>query len=145
MADTGKPPAHWVVKAFTRLNVWIYKVSGGRFMNKFAGDSICLVTMTGAKSGKQRTIPLMYVPHGDNVILVASLAGSPNNPRWYHNLIAHPDIEVEEGGARRKLRARLADAAEKAALWPTCVEHYAPFEDYQKRTARDIPVFVCEP
>ena len=136
---------HWLVRAFTRVNVWLYQLSGGRLMNRYAGDPICLVTMTGAKSGKQRIVPLMYVPHDDKVILVASLAGAPQNPFWYHNLRAHPDIEVEYDGQRRKLRARIADSAEKAELWPICVQHYASFEDYQKRTTRDIPIFICEP
>lgn len=136
---------HWVVRAFTRVNVWLYKLSGGRLMNRYAGDPICLVTMTGAKSGKRRIVPLMYVPHGDNVILVASLAGAPQNPFWYHNLRAHPNIEVGYDGQRRNLRARIVDSTEKAELWPICVEHYASFEDYQKRTNRDIPIFICEP
>ena len=143
--NLGKPPPRWILKAFTRLNVWVYELSGGRLMNKLAGDEICLVSMTGAKSGKKRTIPLMYVPHGDKVILVASLGGAPKNPVWYHNLVAHPDITVNEGGKRRELRARRVDAEEKARLWPICVEHYAPYETYQQRTTRDIPVFICEP
>ena len=136
---------HWLIRAFTRVNVWLYQWSGGRLMNRYAGDPICLVTMTGAKSGKQRIVPLMYVPHGDDVILVASLAGAPQNPFWYHNLLAHPDVEVEYDGQRRKLRARVADNAEKAELWPVCVQHYAPFKDYQERTTRDIPIFICAP
>ncbi|MFV2089833.1 MAG: nitroreductase/quinone reductase family protein, partial [Pseudomonadales bacterium] len=62
--DSGQPPPKWVLKAFTRVNVWVYRLSGGRLMGKLAGDPICLVTMIGAKSGRQRTIPLMYVPDG---------------------------------------------------------------------------------
>lgn len=141
---TGQGPPRWL-KAFTRLNVWVYRLSGGRLMNSIAGDPICLVTMTGAKSGRRRTIPLMYVPYGEGVILVASQGGAPSHPAWYHNLLAHPDIEVEQGGQRRRLRARLADTDEKAKLWPICVEHYAPYEEYQQKTTRDIPLFVCEP
>ncbi|MEJ2088229.1 MAG: nitroreductase family deazaflavin-dependent oxidoreductase [Gammaproteobacteria bacterium] len=143
--DTGRPPPRWVLKAFTRLNVIVYRLSGGRLMNTLAGDPICLVTMTGARSGRSRTIPLMYIPDGDSVLLVASQGGAPTHPVWYHNLVAHPDIQVEEGGHRRSLRARLVGPEEKARLWRICVAHYAPYEDYQQRTDRDIPVFRCEP
>lgn len=143
--DTGQPPPRWVLKMFTKINVWVYRLSGGRLMNKLAGDPICLVTMTGARSGQRRTIPLMYVPDGDSVLLVASQGGAPTHPIWYHNLIAHPDIEIEEGGVKRALTAREVDAEEKLRLWPICVAHYAPYDDYQRRTDRNIPVFRCEP
>ena len=141
---TGVAP-HWVVRIFTRVNVWLYRLSGGRLMSRYGGAPICMVTMTGARSGKQRTVPLMYIPHGENIILVASLGGAPKNPFWYYNLIAHPDVEVKQGGKHRKLRARLADSTEKAELWPICVQRYAAYADYQKNTARDIPIFICEP
>jgi deazaflavin-dependent oxidoreductase (nitroreductase family) len=101
--------------------------------------------MTGAKSGRTLTFPLMYVPHGDGVLLVASQGGAPKNPVWYHNLVKHAEIEVEHRGTRQKLRARLADPSEKAALWPVCDRHYAPYAEYRTRTTRDIPIFVCEP
>ncbi len=144
-AAQGQPPPRWLLKAFTRLNVWVYRLSGGRLMSKLAGDPICLVTMTGVKSGRQRIVPLMYVPYGDCVMLVASQGGAPRNPLWYHNLKAHPDIVVEQGGKRVHMRARQLSAEEKTKLWSVCVEHYGPYADYQKRTTRDIPVFLCEP
>lgn len=114
-------------------------------MNKLGGYYICIVTMTGAKSGKHRTIPLMYVPYKDGVLLVASQGGSPKNPTWFYNLVAHPHIQVEQGGRKMSLVARRLSPEEKAELWPTCVKYYAPYETYQKRTQRDIPVFLCEP
>ena len=144
-SGSGKPPPKWLLKGYTRINVWVYRASGGRLMNKLGKDPICLVTMTGAKSGQTRTIPLMYVPYDKGVLLVASQGGMPRHPVWYHNLMAHPDITVERDGTTRRLRARVASAEEKARLWPVCVEHYAPYEEYQQRTDRDIPVFVCEP
>lgn len=143
--DARQPPPRWILKTFTRAHVFLYRLTGGRLGSSLAGDPICLVSMTGAKSGRRRTIPLMFVPHGDAVLLVASQAGAPRHPAWYHNLVAHPEIEVEQGGRKRTLRARIASPDEKAELWPVCVAHYAPYEDYQKRTTRDIPVFVCEP
>ena len=103
------------------------------------------MTMTGAKSGRTRTIPLMYVPHEEGVLLVASQGGAPKNPVWYGNLVKHPEIEVSHRGRRMQLRARLAAPEEKPALWPICDQHYAPYAPSRQRTPRDIPVFVCEP
>jgi deazaflavin-dependent oxidoreductase (nitroreductase family) len=133
------------LKPFSKLNSVIYKLTGGRVMGRLRGRPVMLVTMTGAKSGQPRTIPLMYVPYKEGVIVVASQGGSPRSPVWTHNLIAHPDIVVQYKSKKMDLRARRADEAEKALVWPTCVEHYPEYDDYQKRTDRSIPVFVCEP
>ncbi|MEM7002814.1 MAG: nitroreductase family deazaflavin-dependent oxidoreductase [Pseudomonadota bacterium] len=142
--DQGAPPPRWVLKLFTRINVLVYKLSGGRLMNTLSGMPICLVEMTGARSGKQKTIPLMYVPHEKGILLVASQGGSPKHPVWYHNLQANPAVRITQGGTTQALTVRQVDAAEKAELWPTCVHHYPPYQDYQDRTDRDIPVFVAE-
>ena len=142
---SGAPPPRWAVKTLTRLHVFLNRLSGGRLFNSFAGDEVCFVTMTGARSGRTLTIPLMFVPYGDGVLLVASMGGAPRNPVWYGNLVKHPEIEVRHRRRRMKLRARLAEPDEKPALWPICDRHYAPYADYRKRTTRDIPIFVCEP
>lgn len=143
--DLGKPPPRWVLKAVTRTHVFLHRLTAGRAFNKLGGDDVCFVTMTGARSGRTITIPLMYVPHGEGVILVASQGGAPKNPVWYYNIAKHPDIDVNHRGRKMKLTARLAAAEEKASLWPTCDAHYAPFAQYRQRTSRDIPMFVCEP
>ena len=142
-SKTGKVPPRWAMKTATRLHVMLHKLSGG--LNKLGGDDVCFVTMTGARSGRTLTIPLMHVPHEEGVLLVASQGGAPKNPVWYHNLVKYPDIEVEHRGRNMKLRARLAEPAEKASLWPICDQSYAPYAEYRTRTTRDIPVFVCEP
>lgn len=135
-----------VMKLYTRLNVFVYRASSGRLMNRFPnGSPICLVTMTGAKTGKRRTIPLIHVPRGDDVILVASQGGMSTNPLWYYNIKANPEVAITADGRTRRMRARLADKAEKAAVWPGAVAVYPDFDDYQARTTRDIPVFVCSP
>jgi deazaflavin-dependent oxidoreductase (nitroreductase family) len=141
----GKLPPRWVLKLFTRTHVVLHQLSGGRFLNKLAGDEVCFVTMKGAKSGRTLTIPLMYVPYQEGVLLVASVGGAPKNPVWFGNLVKSPDIEVEHRGKRMRLRAREARAEEKPSLWPICDQHYAPYAEYRKRTTRDIPIFVCEP
>jgi len=133
------------VKPFSRLNAWVYRATGGRLMGRFQGRPVMLVTMTGARSGEPRTVPLMYVPYRDGVILVASQGGAPKSPVWQKNLEKHPDVEVQVGRRVMRLRARRVDDEEKARLWPICVEHYPPYDDYQARTDRNIPVYVCEP
>ncbi|MCG8590209.1 MAG: nitroreductase family deazaflavin-dependent oxidoreductase [Proteobacteria bacterium] len=143
--DLGKPPPRWLLKTITRLHVLLHRLTGGRRFNTLGGDEVCFVTMKGAKSGRTLTIPLMYVPYRDGVLLVASQGGAPKNPVWYHNLVKHPDISVTYRGRPMKLRARLAGPDEKPELWPLCDQHYAPYADYRKRTTRDIPIFVCEP
>ena len=147
MADQTpeKLPPRWLLKFISKTHVLLNRVTGGRAFNTLGGDEVCFVTMTGAKSGRTITMPLMYVPYQGGVLLVASQGGAPKNPVWYHNLVKHPDIEVRHRTRRMMLRARLATAEEKPSLWPLCDAQYAPFADYRARTTRDIPIFVCEP
>ncbi len=145
-AKTGwKPPPRWLLKFFSKTHVALNRASGGKLFNKLSGDEVCFVTMLGAKSGKWLTLPLMYVPYREGVLLVASLGGGPKNPVWYNSVFKNPDIEVRHRGRRMSLRARLATPEEKPELWPICDANYAPYADYRARTARDIPIFVCEP
>lgn len=144
-SHTGKPAPRWILKTMTRVHNFLHRLSGGRAFNTLGGDEVCFVTMTGAKSGRTITVPLMYVPFKEGVLLVASQTGRPTHPVWYHNLVKHPDIEVRHRQRKMRLHARLAEFEEKDALWPICDEHYAPFEEYRQRTPRDIPIFVCEP
>ena len=114
-------------------------------MNKLSGMPIVLVEMTGAKSGRRRTIPLMYVPNGEGVLLVASQGGAPKHPAWYHNLIKDPVIRITFGGKTTAMRAFVVNDDEKPALWQICCDYYPPYADYQQRTDRSIPVFNCQP
>lgn len=142
----ARPMGKRVMKFFTRLNVVVYRLSGGHLMNKMNGTPICLVTMTGRKSGKKITRPLMYNPSGDNVVLVASMGGAPEHPVWYHNMVACPEVEIEvKGKPKRRMRVHLATAEEKAGLWPGLVQNFPNFEIYAERTDRDIPVLICSP
>lgn len=138
-------PPKWAMKLISRTHVALNRLSGGRAFNTLGGDEVCFVTMIGAKSGRRIVMPLMYVPHGKGVLLVASQGGAPKNPVWYHNIAKNPEIEVLHRGRLMKLRARIATADEKPVLWPICDAHYAPYADYRARTTRDIPIFVCEP
>lgn len=143
--SAGSVPPRWVVKTIARVHVFLNRLTGGRSFNSMNGDDVCFVTMKGAKSGRTLTIPLMYVPYKEGVLLVASLGGAPRNPVWFHNLVKHPEIAVTHRGRGMKLRARIARPDEKPALWPLCDQHYAPYAEYRERTTRDIPIFVCEP
>lgn len=134
-----------ILKLFTRLHVALYKLTGGKFFNKMGGGEICIVTLTGARSGASIDFPLMYVPYKTGIELVASLAGAPKHPVWYYNLTKHPEFEVTVGRETRRLIARRASQEEKAEVWPVCCRAYPDFELYQNRTDRDIPVFICEP
>jgi deazaflavin-dependent oxidoreductase (nitroreductase family) len=142
---SDKMPPSWILKFISRTHNFLNQLTGGRAFNTLNGDEVCFVTMTGAKSGRRMTVPLMYVPYQEGALLVASLGGAPKHPTWYYNLVKHPEIEVRHRGRRMKLRARLATAEEKPSLWPICDANYAPFADYRARTTRDIPIFVCEP
>ena len=130
---------------YSKFQASRYRKSRGVRMPKLRGRDICLVTMKGARSGATRHVPLMYVPHNQGVILVASLGGAPKHPVWYYNLVANPDIDVQVGGETLKLRARRASTEEKAEVWPLCCKHYPDYQVYQDRCSRDIPVFICEP
>jgi deazaflavin-dependent oxidoreductase (nitroreductase family) len=144
-ADKSPLPPKWVLKIVSRTHVFLNRLTLGKMFNTLAGDEVCFVTMTGAKSGRSITMPLMYVPYNDGVLLVASQGGAPRNPVWYYNIAKNPDICVKYRGKVMMLRARLASAQEKPDLWPLCDRAYAPYAQYRARTRRDIPIFVCEP
>jgi deazaflavin-dependent oxidoreductase (nitroreductase family) len=109
------------------------------------GSPVVLITMRGAKSGKLRKVPLMRVEHDGVYAIVASLGGAPQNPVWYNNVVAHPDVELQDGTESGRYTARQVTGEEKAIWWERAVAAYPDYADYQKRTTREIPVFVLEP
>jgi deazaflavin-dependent oxidoreductase (nitroreductase family) len=154
MAST--PPRPWtpseerfgsvVVKLMSVLNVWVYRLTGGRLGGKFLrGAPVCLVIIKGRKTGEPHTIPLLYLGDGDDLIVVASKGGMSKHPVWYLNLEANPRCEVEIGRDRRPMVARRVSAEEKARLWPRLCAMYPDYADYQARTTRDIPVLRLSP
>ncbi|MBL6687524.1 MAG: nitroreductase family deazaflavin-dependent oxidoreductase [Pseudomonadales bacterium] len=138
-------PPRWLLKLFTRINVWVYRGSGGRLMNRLAGRPICLVETMGRRSGKRIRIPLMYVPEGDRIYLVASQGGAPRHPVWFYNLTANPKVIIEAEGVRRSMTAEVLAGAARDKAWQRCVECYPDYETYRTRTERQIPVFECRP
>ncbi|MGP8303765.1 nitroreductase family deazaflavin-dependent oxidoreductase [Streptomyces inhibens] len=133
-------PAQWV-----RDQVALYESSGGTEGTTLRGLPVVVLTTRGAKSGRIRKSPLMRVEHGGTYAAVASMGGAPTHPVWYHNVVADPRVELQDGTVRRDMTAREVTGEEKALWWGRGVEAYPDYEDYQKRTDRQIPVFVLEP
>jgi F420H(2)-dependent quinone reductase len=129
----------------SRQQVEEYESSGGTRGTTLRGMPVVVLTMVGASSGKIRKTPVMRVEHEGSYAAVASLGGSPNNPVWYHNLVANPHVELQDGPVRQDMVAREVTGEEKAAWWERAVAAYPDYADYQRRTDRDIPVFVLEP
>jgi deazaflavin-dependent oxidoreductase (nitroreductase family) len=130
---------------FTQLHVRAYRASRGRIGKTYKGAPVLLLDHVGSKSGRHMTSPLIYGEDGNDLILVASFGGAPRDPFWWPNLKAHPETTVNVNGDVRRVRARQATAEEKTRIWPRMVEVYAPYEDYQRKTTRDIPVVILEP
>ncbi len=145
--EKAVPFVRAVMKLFTRFNVWIFKKTRGRLMTKFPGGyPICIVGMIGRKSGQRREVALIHLPRNEDVILIASQGGMDKHPVWYHNIKANPAVDIMiAGGAQRNYLARQVSEAEKAELWPHILTIYPDFDEYQARTDREIPVFLCEP
>jgi deazaflavin-dependent oxidoreductase (nitroreductase family) len=131
--------------AITDLNTWVYRRSGGRLGGAFDSAPVLLLHHVGRKSGEARVAPLIYLPDGDDLVIVASYGGAPKNPAWYHNLRAAPETTVELGRERRPVLAHVATPEERARLWPTLVDLYPAFDTYQDRTGgREIPLVVLK-
>jgi deazaflavin-dependent oxidoreductase (nitroreductase family) len=124
----------------------VYRATNGLLGHRFPGSPpMLLLDHVGAKSGTRRTSPLVYARDGEDVILVASKGGFPRNPAWFHNLMANPDVVVQIGSRRQPVRARVADPQERKRLWPKVVQVYSGYDDYQRRTEREIPLVILEP
>jgi deazaflavin-dependent oxidoreductase (nitroreductase family) len=121
-----------------------FRANEGRVGGPFEGAPMVLVTHRGARSGIERTTPLMYLPEGDDVVIFASKAGAPDNPDWFHNLVANPDASIEVGTDTVPVRARVAEGAERDDLWTRQKLAYPQFQGYEDATDRVIPVVVLE-
>jgi deazaflavin-dependent oxidoreductase (nitroreductase family) len=130
---------------WVRKQVEVYEGSGGTKGTTIVGRPVVVVTSRGAKSGKLRKNPVMRVEHDGCYAAVASLGGAPKHPVWYYNLLAEPLVEVQDGPVKSDFRARLVEGEEKAIWWKRAVAAYPEYEQYQRKTDRDIPVFVLEP
>jgi deazaflavin-dependent oxidoreductase (nitroreductase family) len=121
-----------------------FRSNGGKVGTPFANMPMILVNHTGAKTGKSYTTPLVYTRDGDRVVVIASKRGAPNNPAWYHNLVAHPTVTLEIGTESFKAKARVATGDERERLYNQQAAQMAVFNEYRAKTTRKIPVIVFE-
>jgi F420H(2)-dependent quinone reductase len=146
-----KPPAptspYWKLqRQLARLNKFLFRKTRGKVGGKFLGAPVLLLDHVGRKSGQARTNPLIYLDDAPRLVIVASKGGTDAHPAWFHNLMAMATTEVElPGGERRRVRPRVAEGDERAALWERLVAIYKPYATYATYTEREIPVVVLEP
>ena len=141
----GRRPSKLVAalqNAVTRIHCVLYRSSNGAIGGRIANSPVLLLTTTGRRSGKQRTVPLLYLMDGRNVVLVASNGGAVRHPTWWLNLQTTPEAWIQIKSIRRRVKAEQASAAEKQRLWPRLTAMYPGYKRYQEITDRDIPVVI---
>ncbi len=121
-----------------------FRANDGKVGGPFEGAPMLLLTTTGAKSGKQHTTPLVFLPDGDRWIIFASAAGAPKHPAWYHNLVAHPNVTVEVGKERLAATATVLTSPEREEKYASIVKLMPNFAEYQAKTTRQIPVIALK-
>ena len=119
-----------------------FRANEGKVGGQFEGAPLLLLHSTGAKSGKERVSPVMYQQVGDDYAIFASKAGAPDNPDWYHNLLANPEASIEVGTDAVDVVARVAEGDERERIWSTQKSEYPGFAEYEQKTSRTIPVVV---
>lgn len=138
-SEYAPSPAEWVSSA-----VDLYESSGGTEGTTMQDKPIIILTTVGAKTGNIRKTPLMRVEHDGAYAVVASLGGAPKNPVWYYNVVAQPEVELQDGPVKTPMTAREVFGEEKATWWERAVEAWPDYASYQTKTERTIPVFVLE-
>lgn len=131
-------------KLFGAEHVAAYRETGGDRGHDWRGTTTLLLTTTGRRSGRPRTTPLIYQAHGDAYLVIASKGGAPEPPEWYLNLVEHPEVEVQLRDDVFRARARTATPEEKPEMWRTMTATWPAYDEYQRRTDREIPVVVLE-
>ena len=129
---------------FNKQVITEFRANAGKVGGNFAGASMLLLTAKGAKSGEERTTPLVCSQDGDRLVIIASKAGAPEHPAWYHNLRANPEATVEFGTETFLAKARVAEGAERDRLYAAQAAIMPTFNEYQQKTTRVIPVVVLE-
>jgi deazaflavin-dependent oxidoreductase (nitroreductase family) len=129
---------------FGQEHVDRYLATDGEEGHDWEGTQTLILTTIGRRSGQTRVHPLIYGRHGDDYLVVASKGGSPQHPGWYLNLQANPEVEVQVKGDKFRAHARTATPEEKPDLWPIMTKEWPPYDEYQTKTDRDIPVVVLE-
>ena len=121
-----------------------FRANGGKVGGPFEGASMMLLTTTGARSGQARTKPVVYTKDGDRFVIIASKAGAPTNPDWFHNLVANPEVTLEVGDERFPARATVTSGEERRRLYDAQAALMPGFAEYAQKTTREIPVVVLD-
>jgi len=129
-------------KNLSTLHRVLFRVTRGRIGRRLVNNDMLLLSTTGRTSGKDHTVPLLYLRDGDDLVVIASWGGRDNNPEWYLNLVANPAAFVQVDGHRFPVTATAADAARRERLWPNALAAYDGYRQYQSRTDREIPVVI---
>jgi deazaflavin-dependent oxidoreductase (nitroreductase family) len=134
-----------ITRAFTDLHVAVIRVSHGRVGARMGTMKLCVLTTTGRKSGVERHNPLACFPHDEGFVVIASAGGSDQDPAWYRNLVANPDVRLEVDGLDRPMTARTATDQERPLIWSGVIATAKNFAGYQTKTSRTIPVVILAP
>ncbi len=132
-------------KCIISLAVFLYRVSAGRIGGKMKGGDVLLLTTTGRKTGKQRTLPLIYIMDGPAYVLTASIGGAPKSPAWFFNLRDNPQAIIQVKDKQINVVAEVADKEKKRELWAQLIAALPFYEQYQQKTTRDIPMLILRP
>jgi deazaflavin-dependent oxidoreductase (nitroreductase family) len=137
----------WIISKVGRWQTTIYELTGGRLWNTFLGGPVAILTTVGRKSGLVRKVPLLFLKHGNNVVMTASKGGMTKLPVWYHNVVAADTVDIQIGSEKKTYRMREATEEEEATLWPLLEEMYPDYKEYRARTegVRSIPVLIFTP
>ncbi len=130
------------IKEYNRQLIEEFRANRNKDGGPFGGRPLLLLTTTGARSGKRRTTPMMYIPEGEHLLVVASNAGAPTHPDWYRNLVTHPQVIVEVGTETFDATAVVTEGEERQRLWTRIVESYPFFAEHQAKITRQIPVIA---
>lgn len=133
------------MKILGAIHRQLYRGSGGKWGRTFFGSPILLLTTTGRRTGRSRTWPLTYLPEGERLIVVASNGGQASHPAWYLNLRANPRVSVQLGNQTHPMIAQTTQGEERALLWSRVIQEYPAYENYQRKTDREIPIVVLQP
>ena len=132
-----------IMKLFLAANVGLYRATGGKIGSKMFGGNVLLLTTKGKRSGRVRTVPVMYFDDGADWVVVASYGGSPVHPAWYNNLSQEPNVTVQVKGKSFKARAEVVKGADRERIWKKIAAEQPRFEGYAKKTqGREIPIVV---
>jgi deazaflavin-dependent oxidoreductase (nitroreductase family) len=133
------------MKFATSAHAGVYRASGGKLGGSMGKSPVLLLNTVGRKTGVERTTPLLYAMDSEDYAIVASYGGAPKHPDWFLNLQANPETSIEVGGRKINVRAEVATSEDKPRLWAKLTEMYPTYDDYQKKTEREIPVIILHP